>query len=127
MEEVEERGSDEVVEVGDVDGGPEGGAGRNCVEGAVRSLLAEVADAVAEVGAVEAVAGEAGGGAGQADPGVLDAARPAVGAVQVHAGDLFVCGPLIGEAVLEVVALQRVADRDQGDDESCDGTENQGG
>ena len=41
---------------------------------------------VGELGAVEAVAGEARGGAGQTDPGVLDPARPAVGGVEAHAG-----------------------------------------
>src|SRR4029077_8837878 len=99
VEEVEEGSGDQVVEVGVVDRGAESGAGGDRVEGAVRAVFAEVADAVAEVGAVEAVAGEAGGGPGEADPGVLDPARPAVGAVQVHAGDLFVGGPVVDEAV----------------------------
>ena len=61
---------------------------------------------VGEVGAEEAVAEEAGGGAGEADAGVALVAGPLVGAVEVQAGDFGVGA----EAVAEVVALQRVAD-----------------
>ena len=76
VDEVEEGRGDEVVEVGVVDRGAEAGAGRDRVEGAVRALFAQVDDAVGEVGAVEAVLEEAGGGAGEADAGVLDVRGP---------------------------------------------------
>ena len=63
MDEVEEGGGDQVVEMLVVDRGTEGAAGRDRVEGAVRALLPQVDDAVGEVGPVEAVLEEAGGGA----------------------------------------------------------------
>ena len=59
VEEVEEGRGDQVVEVGVVDGGAECFAGGDRVVGAVRAGFAEVDDVVGEVGAVEAVAGEA--------------------------------------------------------------------
>ena len=86
-------------------------------------VFAEVADPVGEVGAVEAVAGEAGGGPGEADAGVLDPARPAIGGVEVHAGDLAVVGAGVGEAAVEVVALERVADRDDGEHQGREAAE----
>ncbi len=107
---------DQVVEIGGVDGGAELGAGRDRVEGAVRALDAEVAHAVGEVGAVEAVLEEAGGGAGEADAGVAGPPRPAVGGVEVHAGDARF-GVRVEEAVAQVVPLHRVADRDDGEGE----------
>ena len=45
--------------------------------------------------------------------GVADVLGPAVGGVEVVAGDPFFRRPLVAEAVGEVVALDRVADRDQ--------------
>src|SRR5215203_1414682 len=122
VEEVEERGGDEVIEVGLVDGSAEGSAVGDRVEGAVGTVCAEVAHPVGEVGAVEAVAGEAGGGPDEADPSVLDPSRPAISAVEVHAWNALLGRAVVGETVLQVVALDRVADRDEAEEQPCSGS-----
>ena len=71
-------------------------------------LDADELDVVGEVGAEEGVLAGAGGG----DAGVGDVAGPLEGGVEARGGE-----GGVRVAVLEVVALDRVADRDRGQDE----------
>src|SRR4051812_50101614 len=88
VDEVEEGSGDQVVEVGGVDCGAEGGAGGDRVEGAAGALFAQGDDAVGEGGAVEAVAEKAGGGGGGTGTGMGPCPGPPGGAVPGSARDL---------------------------------------
>ena len=94
---------DDVVVVAGVEEAAPGAAGRWGYEAAVGRACADELDVVGEVGAEQGVLAGAGGG----DAGVGDRAGPLEGGVQARGGE-----GGVRVAVLQVVALDRVADRD---------------